>query len=172
MNIVLIGFMGAGKTAVGKLIAEKLAYQFMDTDIIIEQDVKMDISTIFKNKGEPFFREVESKVVNLVSFLDRTVIATGGGVPLRESNMLDLKKNGLIIYLKAGPETIFSRLNGDASRPLLQKSDPLAEITKLLGARRAAYERADIKIETDMITAEQAADRIIEKYNERNNRTH
>jgi len=164
MNIVLTGFMGTGKSTVGKIVADKLSYQYLDTDESIQKDVRMSISDIFAKKGEPFFREVESKIIELVSLLDKFVIATGGGVPLKASNMDLLEKNGRIFCLSAKPETILERLKGDSSRPLLKKKDPLAEIKNLLEQRKDYYKRCFRVIETDNIALKQAADIIIKEF--------
>ncbi|MFH1283044.1 MAG: shikimate kinase [bacterium] len=169
MNIVLTGFMGTGKTVVGKLLAKKLSYQYIDSDEMIEKDVGMSISKIFKYKGEAFFREVESKAILLVSLLDKFIVATGGGVPLKSINMDELEKKGFIVCLKAKAQTIFDRVKDDNSRPLLQTEEPLKEIQKLLKQREEYYKRCDFSVDTDAYNVEKVADIIIEKFNEKNN---
>lgn len=163
MNIVLTGFMGTGKTVVGKLLAEKLSYQYIDTDESIEKDTGLKISEIFKNKGESYFREAESKVIILVSMLDKAVIATGGGVPLNKDNMKELEKTGKIVCLRAKPETIYERLKGDSTRPLLKKPDPMLEIKELLQSREKYYKRCWLVIDTDTLKPEEITEKLIGK---------
>ena len=163
MNIVLTGFMCTGKTSVGKLLAEKLGYQFVDTDDLIEQRVGMKISEIFAVYGEPYFRDVETEVVKEVAKKDKFVISTGGGVVLRKVNMDELRKNGIIVNLTAKPETIYNRLkNQPGVRPLLNKPDPMNEIIKLLLQREEYYKNCDLRIETDNFTVEQIVQQILD----------
>jgi shikimate kinase len=163
MNIVLTGFMCTGKTSVGKLLAEKLGYQFVDTDDLIEQRVGMKISEIFAVYGEPYFRDVETEVVKEVAKKDKFVISTGGGVVLRKVNMDELRKNGIIVNLTAKPETIYNRLkNQPGVRPLLNKPDPMNEIIKLLLQREEYYKNCDLRIETDNFTIEQIVQQILD----------
>ena len=161
MNIVLTGFMGTGKSAVGKLIAKRLGWQFFDTDEVIEKDIKLKISDIFKYKGEPYFREVEAKAIKLVSLLDKAVIACGGGVVLRAENMNELEKNGIVICLCASPEKVLSRTSKNTDRPLLKTPDPLSKIKDLLKTRETCYKRCHISIGTDNYTVEQVVDKIL-----------
>jgi shikimate kinase len=163
MNIVLTGFMCTGKTSVGKLLAEKLGYQFVDTDDLIEQRVGMKISDIFAVYGEPYFRDVETEVVKEVAKKDKFVISTGGGVVLRKVNMNELRKKGIIVNLTAKPETIYNRLkNQHGVRPLLNKPDPMNEIIKLLSQREEYYKNCDLRIETDNFTVEQIVQQILD----------
>ena len=104
MNIVLTGMMGTGKTVVGKKLAQKLNMKYISTDEIIEKDAGMSIPKIFKRKGEPYFRNVETKAVKCVALLDNFVIDTGGGVVQRSENMEELERNGVIICLTASPK--------------------------------------------------------------------
>lgn len=161
MNIVLTGFMGTGKSAVGKLLAKRLGWQFFDTDEVVEKDTKLKISDIFNNKGEPYFREVETKAIKLVSLLDKSVIACGGGVVLRLENMDELEKNGVIVCLNAAPEKILSRTSINNDRPLLKTPDRLSKIIGLLKERESFYKRCHIQIDTDNFSVEQIADKIL-----------
>jgi shikimate kinase len=161
MNIVLTGFMGTGKSAVGKLLAKQLGWQFFDTDEVIEKDTKLKISDIFKNKGEPFFREVETKAIKLVSLLDKSVIACGGGVVLKPENMDELEKNGIVVCLCAGPEKILERTCKNTDRPLLKTPDPLSKIKGLLKERETCYKRCHISIDTNNLSIEQVAEKIL-----------
>jgi len=121
-NIILVGFMGTGKTVVGKIVAEKLKMQFIDTDKIIEEKEKDRIPRIFQVKGEEYFREVEEKVVEEVSKKENCVISAGGGAIIREKNFNNLKRNGIIICLEAEPSIILLRTSKTEDRPLLLKN--------------------------------------------------
>ena len=119
MNVILTGFMGVGKTAIGKKLSEKLNMQYVDTDIMIKQDTGITIPKIFKKFGEEYFRELETKAVKCVGMLDNFVISTGGGVVLREENMKELEKNGVVVCLLASVEVILKRTSKTKNRPLL-----------------------------------------------------
>ena len=163
-NIVLIGFMGSGKTAVGKLLAERLGYKFIDTDEIIERSEGKSISSIFNEEGEQRFREIEIRIVRELSGLKRHVISTGGGIVTNRENISNLKKDGLVIWLKAAPETIFKRVSSKTHRPLLNVENPHETIKKLLTFREPLYAEADISVETDRLEVEKIADVIIMAY--------
>lgn len=160
MNVVLTGFMGTGKTEVGKALAEKLGYEFLDTDELIEKRVGLKISEIFEKFGEPYFRKIESEVVEDVSKLNKKVISTGGGVVLKSENMENLSKNSIIINLRASPEEIYNRLKDKDDRPLLKKDDVLGEIKKLLEVRKKFYERCDYYIDTDGLTTQEVVEKV------------
>jgi shikimate kinase len=161
MNIVLTGFMGTGKTAIGKKLSIKLGYIYIDTDTIIESDQRMSIKDIFSKHGEPFFRDIETCVIIRVSNLDDHIISTGGGAVLREQNISVLRKNGIIINLYASPETILERIKHNTNRPLLNKPDPMSEIRKLLESRESYYADSDFRVNTDNLTKDEIADKII-----------
>jgi shikimate kinase len=162
MNVVLFGFMATGKTSVGRLLADRLGWAFLDTDAMIEKEVGASVKDIFATGGEAAFRQVESRTVGLVSLLDKTVISTGGGVPLDEKNVRDLSRNGLTVCLTAKPETILERLKDEADvRPLLQGGDPYLKVHRLLSDRREAYARAKHQVATDGLTPAQVADRVM-----------
>jgi len=154
-NIILTGFMGTGKTYIGKLLAHRLKYKYIDTDEIIEHQTGMKIKDIFEKYGETYFRDLETKVVKKVSKLNNCVIATGGGIVLRKENMDELEKNGFIVNLKAKPETIYKRIKNNTDRPLLNKPDPKKEIQKLLKIRKPYYERCNLSVETDKESPEE-----------------
>lgn len=162
-NIVLTGFMGTGKTEVGKILAQRLGYTFLDADSIIEQEQKMSITEIFRQHGEPYFRDIESDVIRRLSERDRVVISTGGGAVLRQENMDNLRKKGIIVCLTASPETILERTSNDNTRPLLQVEDPLKKIKELLEFRRPYYERSDIMVDTEGKSPIDVAEEIIER---------
>ena len=160
MNLAITGFMGTGKSVAGKIVAEKLGWQFFDTDEIIEEEVEIKISEIFAKKGEPYFRDLETKTIKLLSLLDKAVISCGGGVVLRPENMDELEKKGVIVCLTASPEKILERTKGNA-RPLLAVKDPLSKIKELLKAREQYYKRCSLTIDTSNLSPEQAAEMII-----------
>jgi shikimate kinase len=164
MNIVLTGFMATGKSAVGKLLAQRLGYAFFDTDDMIEKQTGHSIADLFAKGGEAPFRVLEAQTVALVALMDKAVIATGGGVPLRDSNMDELERNGRIFLLTATPETIVRRLDlGAVPRPLLAGANPIDRVRALLREREKAYSRFHETIETDALTDQQVADKIAER---------
>ncbi|QHE52943.1 shikimate kinase [Pontibacillus sp. HMF3514] len=147
-NIVLIGFMGSGKSSVGKLLAEQTHRTYIDLDQKIEEDAGDSIPNIFKKEGEEGFRMRETEVLRELSSRDSTVISTGGGIVEREENLSVLKEHGPVIYLHASFEEISARLQEDESRPLWSK--PEAERRSLLEKRLPVYkEWADYLVNTD-----------------------
>jgi len=162
MNIVLTGFMATGKSAVGKILAEKLGWTFYDTDGMIEKETGLTVTEIFAKRGEAPFRDLETQTLRLLGLLDRAVIATGGGVPLRAENMAELEKNGWVVCLAAQPETILERVGERVEeRPLLTDGDPFLKIQKLLRDREKAYARCALRVQTDDLTPEQVAEKIL-----------
>lgn len=162
MNIVLTGFMATGKSAVGRRLAERLGWSFFDTDDMVERQTGHTIADLFANGGEAAFRDLESKTVSLVALMDKAVIATGGGVPLCDSNMDELERNGRVVLLTATPETLLKRLRLDVvPRPLLAGSDPAERIKKLLSDRQPVYARNSLTVFTDGLDENQVADRIV-----------
>jgi 3-dehydroquinate synthase len=163
MKIVLTGFMGTGKTSVGRELSGKLGYEFIDTDVLIEEREDMPISMIFKNKGEDYFRRMEQETVAEISQKMNVVIATGGGVIKNKQNVKALADKGIIVWLKADPEIILKRVMAEGGkRPLLEVEEPLAEINKLLSERLELYRQADTSVDTNYITPEETAGEIIE----------
>lgn len=171
-NIVLVGFMGTGKTEVGMLLAQKLNMRFIDTDKLIEEREKDRIVRIFQVKGEEYFRKIEEEVIEEISNYKNCVIATGGGAVIREKNYLNLKKNGILICLTATPEEIYKRTLPKKDRPLLMKSKNVIEtIRELLEIRKPYYQKADHTIDTTNKKVEKIVDEIMEiikKENEKN----
>ncbi len=162
-NIVLTGFMGTGKTAVGKILSQKLGFVLVDSDTEIEKEQKTTITDIFKRLGEAAFRDIESHTINRLSSLKKTVLSTGGGAVLRAENMDALRKNGIIVCLSASPETILKRTSKNRNRPLLETNDPLQTIKELYNFRKPYYEKADIIIDTDNMSPLQVAEEIIKQ---------
>lgn len=163
MKIILTGFMGTGKTSVGRELCRKLGYQFIDTDMLIEEREGIPISLIFKKKGEDYFRKLEQLVIEEVSQRNNVVIATGGGVIKNKKNVENLGRRGIIIWLKAEPEIILKRVMTEGGkRPLLEVEEPLEEINKLLTERLPLYKQADASVDTNYITPEETAQEIME----------
>lgn len=163
-NIIFVGFMGTGKTAVGKALSELLDMPLIDTDDVIEEDSGMIISDIFEKCGEPHFRALESEAVKKVSRLDGYIISAGGGAVIREENVEEFKKNGLVFCLNATPEEIWNRVGHEMHRPLLQVEDPMGRIRELLNARAPYYARADYTIKTTQKSVSDIAKEIVEIY--------
>ncbi len=147
-NIILTGFMGVGKTSVGTRLAKDLGFTFVDTDDLIEADQNMTITAIFEKLGEPFFREVEAKIIRQVMQGESQVISTGGGAVIRDVNREAFKKTGFVVCLTARPDVILERIRHETHRPLLQTPDPLAKIRELLDSRAKFYAQADAVIDT------------------------
>lgn len=160
-NIVLIGFMGTGKTSTGKLLASRLGYSFIDTDSRIEAINKISISAMFAMHGEKYFREKEVELIRKVSRCHHAVISTGGGVILNPANMVALRKNGIIISLQASVDAILERTSRRNARPLLAQEDRRETITTLLKQRLERYEQANFVIDTTDLSPMQVTDEII-----------
>ncbi len=163
-NIVLIGFMGTGKTTVGKFLANRLKLTFTDMDDCIVERVGKSIPAIFADDGEPAFRKLERQVVVDLSARRSLVIATGGGVVLNPDNIRDLGATGLLVALTASPDVILERLRHDSGRPLLSAGDKGEKIRTLLAARQHLYDAIPEKIDTDLLTRETVAKRIMDLY--------
>ena len=150
-NIILIGYMGSGKSTVGRKAAKAVEYIFLDTDDLIEKEEGMTISKLFEEKGEPYFREKETETIKkLIAGSKGNIIATGGGLPMKAGNAELLKELGTVIYLKAETETLMKRLSGDTARPLLQNGDLREKIETMLAIRGPVYEAcADLVLQTD-----------------------
>lgn len=162
-NVVLVGFMGTGKSVVGKRLAKLLGVPFVNTDDIIEQRQRHTIAEIFSSRGEGYFRDVEKEVIKEVSAKEGIVIGAGGGAVLNEENMNNLKKNGIMFCLTASPEAIHERTKNYRHRPLLNVPDPVAKIKELLETRAPFYAKADFQIDTSGKSVEAAAQEIIKK---------
>ncbi len=150
-NIILIGYMGSGKSTVGRKAAKAVEYTFLDTDVLIEKEEGMTISKLFEEKGESYFREKETETIRrLLAEPKGKIIATGGGLPMKEGNAELLKELGTVIYLKAETDTLVKRLSGDTSRPLLKNGELREKIETMLAIRGPVYEAtADVVLQTD-----------------------
>ena len=167
-SIALIGFMGTGKTAVGKALAEKLGKKFVELDSLIEQNAGKTIPEIFQQDGEVGFRELEIEVAKEVSGKKKAVIACGGGIVLNKINIDRLRKECIIVHLTASPEAILKRTSGDEiERPLLRARNKAQNIRELFRFRKPFYERAaDIAIDTSKLAIDRVAEQIIERVKE------
>ena len=150
-NIVLIGYMGSGKSTVGRKAARAVEFNFLDTDALIEQEEGMTIAKLFEEKGEAYFREKETETIKrLIAGEKGNMIATGGGLPMKEGNAALLKELGNVIYLKAETETLVKRLSNDTVRPMLKNGDLKEKIETMLAVRGPVYEAcADLILQTD-----------------------
>lgn len=146
-------------------LADILKREVVSTDILIEQKEGKPITEIFHDSGEAYFRRVEKNVVQEVSKYNDVIIDCGGGVVLDRDNVTKLKKNGMLFYLSASPESIYENIKGRKQRPLLNVRDPLAKIAELLKARQPYYEQADCVIDADYKTIGQIADNILKVLN-------
>lgn len=162
-NIYLIGFMGTGKSTVGRMLAEDMGAQFVDTDAIVEEKTGKKISDIFEEASEEEFRRLETEVLREITEKDGLIVSTGGGIVVTRGNMDMMKQTGLVITLIADIQTIMDRCRKDGSnRPLLEVDDPFEEIKKLLFDRASFYINAHHIVETSDITPREATDRIKE----------
>lgn len=165
-NIVLIGFMGSGKSTVGIELSYRLRRIVEDTDIRIEKKAGKSISDIFAGEGEMAFREMETALLKqMLDEKEAKIISVGGGTPVKEENRILLKQLGKVVYLRVQPETVYGRLKGDTTRPLLQGENPQEKIRVLLDARKEAYEScADWIIDVDELNVASVVNRIIDLY--------
>lgn len=150
-NIVLMGFMGAGKTTVGRKLAKTLSWEFIDTDEWIEKEQGKKISDIFAESGETAFRDMETELLKILQERDgHFVLSIGGGMPVRKENRALLQSLGTVVYLKTSKEEIIKRVSGGKNRPLLQGGTLEEKVTALMNARESIYkETAQVEVVTD-----------------------
>jgi len=160
-NLALIGFMGSGKSSVGRCVADTLHFTFLDTDDVIEARAGKPITEIFAQEGEPAFRKLECGLVEELARRQRTVISTGGGLPVNPANLASLKTHALVICLWASPEKIFERVRHQSHRPLLNTPDPLEKIRSLLATREPFYKQADVLVNTEFRSVKDVAQQVI-----------
>ena len=163
-NLALIGFMGTGKSCVGRLAADLMHFTFLDTDHVIEARAGKAVSDIFAQDGESAFRQWERRIVEELTRREKTVIATGGGLPADPANLASLKTHALVICLWASPESIWERVRGHDHRPLLNESDPLSTIRELLAAREPHYRQADVLVNTGMRSVREVAQHVVQHF--------
>ncbi len=161
-NIILVGFMGTGKSATARIVAKRSGRTFVDMDAVIEQRTGRKISDIFRKDGETRFREMERELVKELSAQENQVVATGGGVVLNPDNIADFSRTGVVICLKATPAVILERVGSHSHRPLLEDGEKKERILRLLDARRAMYDAVPHQIDTSRMTPEAAADGVME----------
>ena len=164
--MVLVGFMGTGKTTVGKKLARRLGMKFVDSDQEVERVTGLTINQIFKRFKEVRFRSEEKAALRRITKNTGQVIATGGGAVIDPENVEMLKLNGFVVCLTAEPEVIFERVKRKKNRPLLQKDDPLAEIKKLLAERASFYAKADVTVDTSRMDLEAVIAEVSKLYQE------
>jgi shikimate kinase len=163
-NIVLAGPMGSGKTTVGRLVAERLGREFKDTDRLIEDRTGISIVRIFSERSELYFRALEREVVKEIAEQRNLVVAIGGGTIVDEENRRELSSDSLLICLLAATNVLHQRLNGTNHRPLLKGRDLRTRIEEVLRERMSVYRAVEHCIETDRLTVESVADRIVQIY--------
>jgi shikimate kinase len=161
-NVVLVGFMGTGKSSVGKLVANRLRFQFVDNDTLVVDRAGMEITEIFAKYGESTFRDYETRALESIEHLNRCVISTGGGAVLREENRAILRRIGVVVLLTAREEVIYDRVARNTKRPLLSTGEPRETIAQILAERTDAYAAAaQVTVDTSDLTREQAAEAVI-----------
>ena len=166
--IYLAGFMGAGKTTIGPILANTIGWDFYDLDCVIEKKTGKKVKAIFEESGEIFFRKLETETLETLSQCQNVILALGGGTIANKQNLEIMKKTGKIIYLKASPEQIYERLKHKRDRPVLMKKDEenitkiefLERINKLFNERKKYYELADITVTTDNIPIGRTVDEL------------
>src|SRR5512134_418640 len=158
---VLVGFIGAGKSSVGKLLAERLEAEFVDVDERIEEAAGKSIGEIFASSGEETFRAMEREAVREAVSAPGRVVAAGGGAFVDETNRRALKKYAPVFFLDVSVESVLERLSGDLSRPLFAGGKEAETLRELMERRRPAYEEADFRVPTDCRTVREIADRIL-----------
>lgn len=160
-NIILIGFMGSGKSSVSHHLSYTLKMQEIDTDKYISDEQKMSIPEIFSQKGEEYFRDLETNLLKNLQNKNSLIISCGGGMPLREENQKLLKTLGTVFLLTASPETTFNRVKNNNNRPLLNDNMNLEYITKMIESRKDKYlKTADFVIDTDNKTISEICNEI------------
>ena len=166
-NIVLIGFMGAGKSTIAEFLKKTFSMDVMEMDQIIAEREQMSISDIFQVHGEEYFRDLETKLLIEMQERTNTVISCGGGTPMRECNVVEMKKNGRVVLLTAKPETILERVKDSHDRPLIENNKTVSYLEELMEARREKYEAAaDLIIETDGKDAKEICEEMFKRLGE------
>ena len=160
-NIYLVGFMGAGKTTVGAVLADKVGFNCVDPDQVLEDNAGTTITAIFSEYGEDYFRDLETKTLKAISTGEGQVIATGGGAVIKDDNWEIMKDSGVSVYLKAPVEVLYDRIKDSTHRPLLQVENPLQRARELLDERESLYQKADMIIDTEEMSVTEVADQIV-----------
>lgn len=162
-NLVLTGFMGTGKTETGLILARSTRRRFMDTDKLVEEMTGINVASTFKQSGESYFRDLESKAIKSLNryTAGSLIVSTGGGAVIRKENREILRKTGIIINLTARVEDIIARISAAGSRPLLEVENPEERIRELLDERREAYSDCDIIIDTAGLSPLEVTEKIL-----------
>jgi len=163
-NIVLVGFMGSGKSTVGRMLARQLRFRFLDTDKLVEERERMSIPAIFEKHGETHFRERETSALESLRDVKRHIIATGGGIVTVPGNIPLLRSLGLVVLLKADPDEIYRRVSRNSDRPLLQVEDPRKRVLDLMAVRQPLYESAaHFQVDSTRLRHEDVTEKIVEE---------
>jgi shikimate kinase len=160
-NIILVGFMGTGKTTVGRIVAERRGMSFVDMDDLIEEREAKSIDSIFAEDGEAHFRALERQLVKELAQSQGLVIGAGGGVVLNPDNIGDYEATGLVVCLTAPPDVILERVAKDSHRPLLEGGEKAQKIIGMLESRKALYGAIPFQVDTTKLTPDQVADEIV-----------
>jgi shikimate kinase len=163
-NLALVGFMGTGKSSVGRLVARQLGFAFVDSDHLIEKRCHKTIVDLFTEHGEGWFRDYEGALLREFENCANTVISTGGGASANETILASLKRHSLVICLWASPETIYQRVRRNQRRPLVLDRDPLAQIRRMLAEREHYYRQADVLISAEWRYARDVAQQVVHQY--------
>ena len=164
-NIVLIGFMGSGKSMIARELGDRLKAPVVATDDLAQAQEGKSVHEIFKSKGEAYFRNLEAEIIKEVSLRRGVIIDCGGGVVLHKENLKLLKTNGIVFYLQATPEVIYQRIKNEGHRPLLKVPDPLGRIKELYQQRLPLYNQADHIIDANDASIEGPVVEILSKIN-------
>lgn len=164
-NLALVGFMGVGKSVIGRRVAQALDFEYLDTDGWIESQEGRSISNIFAEEGEPYFRRLEHQATVNLENRSNLVISTGGGLILNPENLESLKKHSIVICLWASPERIWQRVRHQSHRPLLETPNPRERISEMLIARAPFYRRADVLVNTEFRTIKEVTRQVIGHFN-------
>ncbi len=163
-NIFLIGFMGCGKSTISEYLHQHYAMEKIEMDSMIEEQEGMSISKIFDVHGEPYFRDLETRLLTSLQHKKNVVVSCGGGTPMRETNVREMKKNGRVVLLPASPQTIYERVKDSHDRPLLEGHKDVAFISELMQQRREKYEAAaDLAVQTDGKDRAQICEELVQK---------
>lgn len=161
-NIVLVGPMGSGKSAVARILADRLNRPLIDLDALAEEREGRTIAAMFERDGEAYFRDLESRLCREVAERDGVIVSTGGGVVTRLENLEALSRNGRLFCLRASVDTLLARVRNETHRPLLRGDDPRARLAELLARRKPMYDAIADQIETDGLSPEEVAARILQ----------
>lgn len=170
LRVILTGFMGTGKTAVGEKLAKRLGWEFLDTDLMVEADTGKSITDIFEKEGEQAFRVHEKKMVRKALEKEKVVVATGGGAIVDPDNLKLMKEKGIVIGLSASAESILQRVASMETRPLLRSKDQFKRIESLMSHRSPYYRQADKIVDTTMKRLEETVDEILSVLNANHHR--